>query len=118
MTYEEIQKIIEGMLSVQRDIQENQINSSERLKAIDSRLDRMSELQSQTDAKLDRLSVKIDNLTENVSNLNIISQRHEDRFTQFYGYHQAADRDRLNLLESQRRIERRLEKIEDKLDRN
>jgi chromosome segregation ATPase len=116
MTFEEIQTVIEGMLAVQRDIQENQINSNERFKDLDLRLERITQLQSQTDAKIDRLSAKIDNLTENVSNLNIVSQRHEDRFTQYYGYHQSADSDRLNLLESQRRIERRLDRIEDKLD--
>lgn len=109
MTFEEIQKIIEGMLAVQRDIQEKQIKTTETL-------DRVSQQQIKNSETINRLSIKIENLTENVSNLNVVSQRHQDRFGQFYGYHQSAETERLQLLENQRRIERRLEKIEDKLD--
>lgn len=109
MTFEEIQKVIEGMLAVQRDIQEKQLKNTETL-------DRLSNQQIKIDETLDRLSIKIENLTENVSHLNVISQRHQDRFAQFYGYQQTAETDRLQLLESQRRIESRLDQIEGKLD--
>ena len=119
MTFEEIQKVIEGMLAVQRDIQEKQIKTTETLNRVSQQqikttetLERVSQQQIKNSETIDRLSIKIENLTENVSNLNIVSQRHQDRFGQFYGYHQSAETERLQLLENQRR----LEKIEDKLD--
>ena len=74
------------------------------------------EIQRRTDERIDRLSVKIANLTENVSNLNVVSQRFQDRFDRFYGYHQTAETDRYRLFEVQNRIEARLARIEDKLD--
>ncbi|MEN9520185.1 MAG: hypothetical protein RLZZ381_2773 [Cyanobacteriota bacterium] len=123
MTFEEIQKIIEGMLAVQRNIQDADLRLQEKLDRVaeqqlksDLKLEKLAQNQIESDYKLDRLSDKIDNLTENVSNLNIISQRHEDRLTQSYGYHQTAESDRLRLFEVQNRIERRLDRIERKLD--
>lgn len=109
MTFEEIQITIEGMLSVQRNLQENQQVFRE------NQL-RIQENQLNTDSKIDKLTERIGNLTEQVENLNIVSQRHEDRFTQFYGYHQSSDSDRLRLFEMQNQIVSRLDAIEDKLD--
>ncbi|MEY2834074.1 MAG: hypothetical protein RLZZ574_3334 [Cyanobacteriota bacterium] len=53
MTFEEIQEILNGMLKIQQDIQIQQVKN--------------------TDA--------IALLTENIANLNVVSQRHENRLT-------------------------------------
>ena len=72
MTFEEIQKTLEGMLQIQKDIQMQQLKNHEAI--------------SQLTERQDRNDQQIALLTENISNLNIISQRHENRLTQLYGY--------------------------------
>lgn len=116
MTFEEMQAIIQGMLAVQRDLQEGQMKLQESQKTFDENQKKLLESQAQTDQKIDRLTEKIDNLSDQVGHLNVVSQRHEDRFTQFYGYHQSSESDRLHIRETQNQIVARLDAIEDKLD--
>lgn len=87
MTFEEIQEILNGMLKIQQDIQIQQVKN--------------------TDA--------ITNLTENIANLNVVSQRHENRLTALYGYQQTADSDRLNIMQGLLDIKKRLNSIEEKI---
>ena len=98
MTFEEMQQIIEGMLRVQRQIQENQLKHDEKIAVIDERLARITE--------------KMDNLTENVENLNTISQRHENRLTYLYGYDMQAEANLLDIRQKMLNLERRVGKIE------
>ena len=65
------------MLAVQRDIQERQLNT-EAIEQLGERIDRVSQ---QQEINLQAIAL----LTDNISNLNIISQRHENRLTQLYG---------------------------------
>jgi hypothetical protein len=66
MTPEEIQQTIEGMLSVQRDIQERQLRNTEAIEQLGARIDRVSQ---QQEINLQAIAL----LTE-----NIISQRPEN----------------------------------------
>ena len=109
MTPEEIQQTIEGMLAVQRDIQEKQLRNTEAIEQLDIRLNRITQ---QQEINLQNIAL----LTENISNLNIISQRHENRLTQLYGYQMSADTDKLNIMQNLNDIKRRLNNIENKLD--
>ena len=109
MTPEEIQQTIEGMLAVQRDIQEKQLRNTEAIQQLDIRLNRISQ---QQEINIQAIAL----LTENISNLNIISQRHENRLTQLYGYQMSADTDKLNIMQNLNDIKRRLNNIENKLD--
>lgn len=79
MIPEEIQQTIEGMLAVQRDIQERQLRNTEAIEQLGERIDRVSQ---QQEINLQAIAL----LTENIGNLNIITQRHENRLTQLYGY--------------------------------
>ena len=109
MTPEEIQQTIEGMLAVQRDIQEKQLRNTEAIQQLDIRLNRISQ---QQEINIQAIAL----LTENIGNLNIISQRHENRLTQLYGYQMSADTDKLNIMQNLNDIKRRLNNIENKLD--
>lgn len=109
MTPEEIQQTIEGMLAVQRDILERQLRNTEAIEQLGERIDRVSQ---QQEINLQAIAL----LTDNISNFNIISQRHENRLTQLYGYQMSADTDRLNIMQNLNDIKRRLNNIESKLD--
>ena len=102
MTFEEIQKTLEGMLQVQKDIQLQQLKNQDAI--------------AQLTARQDRNDQQIALLTENISNLNVISQRHENRLSNLYGYQMSADTDRLNIMQNLLEIQRRLINIEDKLN--
>ena len=102
MTFEEIQKTLEGMLQVQKDIQMQQLKNQDAI--------------AQLTARQDRNDQQIALLTENISNLNIISQRHENRLSNLYGYQMSADTDRLNIMQNLLEIKGRLDNIEDKLN--
>ena len=79
MTPEEIQQTIEGMLAVQRNVRERQLKNTEAIEQLGERIDRVSQ---QQEINLEAIAL----LTDNISNLNIITQRHENRLTQLYGY--------------------------------
>ena len=116
MTPEEIQQTIEGMLAVQRDIQERQLRNTEAIesnsKAIEQLGERIDRVSQQQEINLQAIAL----LTDNISNFNIINQRHENRLTQLYGYQMSADTDRLNIMQNLNDIKRRLNNIESKLD--
>ena len=109
MTFEEIQKTLEGMLQVQKDIQMQQLKKQYAIA-------QLTERQAQITDRQDKNDQQIALLTENISHLNIISQRHENRLTNLYGYQMSADTDRLNVMQNLLEIQRRLINIEDKLN--
>ena len=106
---EEIQRTIEGMISVQKGLQDSQL---------------------QLTSTLDRLSGDIAELRQGISDLKEISQRHERRIEQLIGYSITGDRsncssdlkseeacersERLDLLERFQGLERRVRKLEEK----
>jgi hypothetical protein len=102
MTFEEIQEILNRMLKIQQDIQFQQVKNTDAI----ARIDKQQEKNIQA----------ISQLTENISNLNVVSQRHENRLSQLYGYQQTADSDRLNIMQGVLDIKRRLTSIEEKID--
>ena len=75
MTPEEIQRTIEGMLAVQRELQNSQLEFRESLVSLKS---------------------DIADLKESTKNLNEISQRHERRIEQLIGYSISGESDRCN----------------------
>ena len=77
MTPEEIQRTIEGMLAVQKELQNSQLRF---------------------DSFLDRLGQDISELRESVADLKEISQRHERRIEGLIGYSITGESDRLDLL--------------------
>ena len=93
MTPEEIQRTIEGMLSVQKGLQDSQL---------------------QLTSTLDRLSGDIAELRQGISDLKEISQRHERRIEQLIGYSITGESDRLDLLERFQGLEHRVRKLEEK----
>jgi hypothetical protein len=138
MTPEEIQRTIEQMLSVQREIQESQIRNTDniaRLEAQNEQNIRFIQENSQfiqensrfiqensrfiqensrlireftTDTRED-----IALLVEEIAKLTV-DQR--DKFNQFYGYHMAADSDRLSIMERLNRMEQEIEQLKGKFD--
>ena len=110
MTPEEIQNTIEQMLSVQRQIQESQIKNTDNIARL--------EIQTQENGRLiqeltreTRQDIAV--LVEEIAKLTV-DQR--EKFNQFYGYHIAADSERLNIIERLRKVEQEVEQLKEKLD--
>lgn len=116
MTPEEIQNTIEQMLSVQRQIQESQIRNTDNIARLETRVQANTE---QIQANAEQIQELIRNNREDISTLVreiaklTVDQR--EKFNQFYGYHQAADSDNLNLLERVMKVEREIEQIKQQL---
>ena len=91
MTPEEIQRTIEGMLAVQKELQNSQLRF---------------------DSSLDRLGQDISELRESVADLKEISQRHERRIEQLIGYSITGESDRSDLLARLTTLERRVNRLE------
>jgi hypothetical protein len=91
MTPEEIQQTIEGMLAIQRELQNSQLEFRE---------------------SLVQLRIDIADLKESTRNLNEISQRHERRIEQLLGYSITGEGDRLDLLQRLMTLERRVSRLE------
>ena len=109
MTFEEYNLILDRMLEVQQDIQIKQIE-------VQDTIARISQKQEEIAIQQEQNTKAIANLTENVSNLNVVSQRHEDRLTRLYGYQMTSDGDRLNIMQGVNDIKRRLTIIEEQLN--
>jgi predicted nucleic acid-binding Zn-ribbon protein len=91
MTPEEIQKTIEQMLAIQRELQENQLKNS-------------------TD--IADLSANIADLSANIAELVQHSREQDKRIEQLIGYSITGESDRLDLEERMRILERKVKKIE------
>lgn len=116
MTPEEIQNTIEQMLSVQRQIQKSQIRNTDNIARLEIHV---QENDSQIQANAEQIRELVRSNREDISTLITeiakltVDQR--EKFNQFYGYHQAADSDRLNLLERILKIEGEINQIKRKL---
>ena len=91
MKPEEIQKTIEGMLSVQLGLQNSQLKLTEAI----------SELRE-----------SVTELRESVSELNQVSERHERRIEQLIGYSITGESDRLDIVQRFQNLERRVNRLE------
>ena len=106
MTPEEIKNTLEQMLAVQRQIQESQIKNTDNIARLEQQVqantDNIARLEQQVQANREQIQELIRSNREDISTLVreiaklTVDQR--EKFNQFYGYHQAADSDRLNIL--------------------
>ncbi len=127
MTPEEIQSTIQQMLSVQRQIQESQIRNTDNIARLEAQTQENSRLIREL-ARDTREDIAV--LVEEIAKLTV-DQR--EKFNQFYGYHIAADSERvkslvllllrkpqqsepLNIIERLKRVEQEVEKLKEKLD--
>jgi hypothetical protein len=100
MTPEEIQKTIEGMLAVQRELQEGQLKLQETQQQIQAEQQQLQEGQMQM---LDALSRLIE-----------VSNRHERRLEQLIGYSITQESDHLTLTERVIALEQQVKKLQEK----
>ena len=112
MTPEEIKSTIEQMLAVQRQIQESQIRNTDNIARLEQQVQANAE-QIQENAALIRSSREdINTLVAEIAKLTV-DQR--EKFNQFYGYHQSADSDRLNIIERLIKVEQEIAQIKQQL---
>jgi len=90
MTPEEIQKTIEQMLSIQRQIQETQLKNS---------------------TEISELSTNMSDLSTKMSELIEHSRKQDKRIEQLIGYSITGESDRLDLEERVRNLERKVKKM-------
>lgn len=91
MTFEEIQKIIEGMLAVQRQLQESQF-----------------ELRSAQERERETLQIMIEEIKQFIARSN----RNERRIEQLIGYSISNESEHLDIEQRLRNLEARLEQLE------
>lgn len=91
MTFEEIQKTIEGMLAVQKELQDSQLKFAESL------ADQREETAE---------------LRESIRLLRDTSQSHERRIERLIGYSITGESDRLDTIEQLQNLERRIARLE------
>lgn len=120
MTFEEIQKTIEGMLAVQKELQQGQLRIQESQARDREQIERMMaisqdlqqrQIQLQDSQERERETILI--MVEEMNRLMEISNRHERRIEQLIGYSITNDSDHLNLEEKFRALEQRVERTED-----
>ena len=105
MTPEEIKETIEGMLAVQRELQNSQ------LKLQESQLKLQEESQRQRE-DINVLREDISTLVQGIGQLIEVSNRHERRIEQLIGYSLTGESDRLDLQQEVNDLKRRVERLE------
>lgn len=117
MTPAEIQSTIEQMLSVQRQIQESQIKNTDNIARLESQTQSNSQLIRENSRLIREFAgdtrEDIALLVEEIAKL-AVDQR--EKFNQFYGYHIAADSERLNIIERLNKVEQEVERLKGRLD--
>ncbi len=120
MTPEEIRKTIEQMLAVQRQIQESQIRNTDNIarlemqieanaKQIEANTEQIEANAEQIEANAEQIedpnNLLQESIRSNRENINILVAEiskltvdQKEKFNQFYGYHQSADSDRLDII--------------------
>ena len=107
MTFEEMQKIIEGMLSVQRELQESQLQLKESQVELKERQLKFEESQETQKFVLDELIHKYGDLAEH-------SIRQREILDRLIGYSLTNESDHLNLEEKLQALEARIKRFENK----
>ncbi len=115
MTPEEIQNTIQQMLAVQRQIQESQIRNTDNIARLESYIQENAELIRNDREDISSLKDEIRNLVVEVAKLTV-DQR--EKFNQFYGYHQSADSERLNIVERLANVEKEIAQLKRQLGEN
>ena len=122
MTPEEIQNTIEQMLGVQRQIQESQIRNTANIAANAQQIEETgryirenTELIRNNREDISSLRLEISNLVTEVAKLTV-DQR--EKFNQFYGYHQSADSERLDIVERLAKVEKEITQLKRQLGEN
>lgn len=112
MTPEEIKNTIEQMLAVQRQIQESQIRNTDNIARLELQVQANAEYIQENAELIRRSREDINTLVEEVAKLTV-DQR--EKFNQFYGYHQSADSERLDLMERLIKVEQEVVRIKRQL---
>jgi hypothetical protein len=104
------------MLAVQRQIQESQIRNTDNIARLELRIQANAEQIQANQFQIQELirsnRQDISTLVTEIAKLTV-DQR--EKFNQFYGYHQSADSDRLNLLERIMKMEQEISQIKRQL---
>ena len=112
MTPEEIQNTIEQMLAVQRQIQESQIKNTDNIARLEQQVQENAALIRKDREDISSLKDDIRTLVAEIAKLTV-DQR--EKFNQFYGYHQSADSERLNIMERLIKVEQEIAQIKQQL---
>ena len=119
MTPEEIQKNIEGMLAVQRELQEGQLKLQETQQQLQAEQQQLQATQKKDRETIEQmLSVQRDlqerqmQLLDAVSRLVEVSNRHERRIEQLIGYSITQESDHLTLTERVIALEQQVKKLQ------
>ncbi len=119
MTSEEIQRTIEGMLAVQRELQNSQLKLQEESQQQRQEIKEMASVQKgMVSIQKEMLSIQRDlqegqmQMLDAVSRLIGVSNRHERRIEQLIGYSITGESDRLDLLQRIMTLESKVRKLE------
>ncbi len=119
MTPEAISNTIEQMLAVQRQIQESQIRNTDNIARLELQIQANAQQIQENSALIRSNREDISSLREDISTLVeeiaklTVDQR--EKFNQFYGYHQSADSEPLNILERVIKVEQEIAQIKHQL---
>jgi len=112
MTFEEMQKIIEGMLAVQRDLQESQLQFKEsQLQFKESQL-QFKESQLQFKESQETQKQVLDELVQRYGDLAQQSIRQKEILDQLIGYSLTNESEHLNLEEKLQALDARMKRFE------
>ncbi len=119
MTPEEIKSTLEQMLAVQRQIQESQIKNTDNIARLEQQVQENAQQIKENAALIRNDREDIRSLKDDIRTLveEIAKSRVDQRekFNQFYGYHQSADSDRLNIMERLIKVEQEIAQIKEQL---
>ena len=119
MTPEEIKSTIEQMLAVQRQIQESQIRNTDNIARLEQQVQENAKLIQENAALIRKDREDISSLKDDIRTLVgeiaklTVDQR--EKFNQFYGYHQSADSEPLNIIERLIKVEQEIAQIKQQL---
>ena len=114
MTFEEMQKIIEGMLSVQRELQESQLQLKERHLEFEERQTKFEERQAKFEERQETQKFVLDELIHKYGDLAEHSIRQREILDRLIGYSLTNETDHLNLEEKLQALEARIKRFENK----
>ena len=112
MTPEEIKSTIEQMLAVQRQIQESQIKNTDNIARLEQQVQENAKFIRSNREDISSLKDEIRTLVAEIAKLTV-DQR--EKFNQFYGYHQSADSEHLNIIERLIKLEQEIVQIKQQL---
>ena len=123
MTPEEIRDTIEQMLAVQRQIQESQIKNTDNIARLELQVQANAEQIQANAEQIQANDLQIQELIRSnredintlVAEIAKLTVDQREKFNQFYGYHQSADSERLNVVERLIKVEQEVARIKQQL---